>query len=317
MNLTRKTISAGMGLLTLCGVAILALPRTTLAEGPTLQDITAAVTKAESAVQDLRIEFTCVGKPLGQDSESLMSMYPGNCKPSTCVYVKKGDKERLDKLSYEPTSETEQRNATISFGGTRTHALRQIGADQHIGQVMEGRWHAMRSVDYLNPTLTRSAQGDLPLSKELSTMGAELEKDPCTVDGVSCQAIRLYKRLPSGTVLRSFKVYLDPARDYAVIRVEKYWYEFQCLERTVDVEELATVKGVYVATKAKCTTYRRPDNSTTSQPLYEKVLTATNVQVNSGISDSAFALDFPVGTRVWDSTLQIVYQVPEPESPGQ
>jgi hypothetical protein len=148
-------------------------------------------------------------------------------------------------------------------------------------------------------------------------MGAELEKDPCTVDGVSCQAIRLYKRLPSGTVLRSFKVYLDPARDYAVIRVEKYWYEFQCLERTVDVEELATVKGVYVATKAKCTTYRRPDNSTTSQPLYEKVLTATNVQVNSGISDSAFALDFPVGTRVWDSTLQIVYQVPEPESPGQ
>ena len=310
MSTMAKRTAFLAALAVLPGVAILASPRSAPASGPTLQSITTAVTDAEKAIQDIRIEFSCVATPLGEDSDAIKAKYPGRYKPATGVYTKKGDKERLEYLTYAPSSDTDKVPRTIVHDGSNTKLLTEKPDDRKVAKVSAGRWHALRSSFYLNPVLTVSANGDKPLSAELATMDAELVDGTHDVGEISCRLVKLYKKSAKGTILRSFKVYLDPASGYAPVKVETYWYNFLCLERTIEVLETSTVNGVRVATTAKLTSYARPHKSKTSFPLYEKVLTATDVQVNQGVADSTFTLTFPPGTRVWDSTLELIYEIP-------
>ena len=142
-------------------------------------------------------------------------------------------------------------------------------------------------------------------------MDAELQEGSFTINEVSCKLVKLYKKTPKGTILRSFNVYLDPSSNYAPIKIEKYWYNFQCLERVVEVEELTEVGGVYIPQKAVCVIYNRPHGSQTSNAVTQQELTVSSIELNQGIADSVFEPTFAPGTKVWDSTLEVKYTVPE------
>jgi hypothetical protein len=133
---------------------------------------------------------------------------------------------------------------------------------------------------------------------------------------VDCQLVRLLVKTPKGTILRSFNVYLDPARGYAMIKAEKYWDNFVCLERVVEVTELTAFGGVYLPSRAKCTTYDRPDGKMpTSAAVSEQELTVTHTALNAGVGPSQFNLAFAPGVRVTDSTVGVTYTVSEPRMP--
>ena len=310
MHIGRKPIAAVIGILVLCGL-MLNLSATASAAEPTLQDVITAAKNAENAVQNIKIEYSVVGNPLGQDSAAKKLAHPERYKPATCVYFKKGNKERLEQVGYHASSPAEAARSTICYNGSITLYLES--KDKNLGKVSAGRWHRLRTA--FNPVSTFTIAGDKKLSEELSTMSAELVAGLHNVGGVSCRLVKVYKKTPKGTILRSYKAYLDPARNYAPVKVEKYWFNFLCLERTVETQQFTKVGSTYVASKAKCTVYNRPHKSSTSNAVLEIALTATSVKVNQGISDSTFELTFPPETRVWDDITRITYTIPTPELP--
>ena len=309
-----RTKRMGLALVMLCGALIMSIPTTASAEEPTLQSIVTEVSNAENSIQDIKIEYTCIRKPYGVDPNwqpSANERYPGWWKQETGVWQQKGDKIRLDRTYYKTTSATEQIEESTAYNGTNTKYIEPVTKSLTLGKVNSGRWHGFRK--WFNPVLALSATGDTKLSSELANMDAEIQEGSYTINRVSCKLVKLYKKTPKGTILRSFNVYLDPSSNYAPIKVEEYWNNFQCLERTVEVKELTKVGDVYVPTKAICITYNRPHASQTSNAVTQQELTTTNIKVNQGISDSAFELSFAPGTKVWDDTIAIKYIVPELE----
>jgi len=299
-----------MSLMILC---IALLTSSTANAGDSLQDIISAVSTSESAIDDIKIEYTCIRKPYGADPNwqpSANERYPGWWKQETGTWQQKGDKIRLDRTYYKTTSATTQVEESTTYDGTGTKHSESF-AEILNGLVTAGRWHGFRK--WFNPVLALSATGDTKLGSELANMNAEIQEGSYTINRVSCKLVKLYKKTPKGTILRSFNVYLDPSSNYAPIKVEEYWNNFQCLERTVEVKELTKVGDVYVPTKAICITYNRPHASQTSNAVTQQELTTTNIKVNQGISDSAFELSFAPGTKVWDDTIAIKYIVPELE----
>ena len=310
-----RTKIMGLALVMLSGVLIMSIPATASAEEPTLQSIITQISNAENSIQDLKIEYTCIRKPYGSkdrdltpDEQAKKERYPGWYKEETGAWQQKGNKVRLDRTHYRSTSATKQIEESTVYNGTITKH-----SESQLGLINSGRWHGLRT--WFNPVLTLSATGDMKLSDELANMDAEFQEGSYTIDGVSCKLVKLYKKGNGGKLLRSFNVYLDPSSNYAPRKIEKYWYNFQCLERVVEVKELTKVGSVYVASKATCVTYDRPRGSKSSNPISEQELTVANIDVNQGIADSTFELSFRPGTKIWDDVVKIKYDIPvlEPE----
>ncbi len=306
MNISKTATTKTISLVVLCSALILSFSATAFAEDPTLQDIKASVANAENAIQDIKIEYTCVRSPLGEDSAAKKLEHPGHYKPETGVYIKKGSKERLERSPYYARSTTERFEQTISCDGSVTRCLLDARGRKR-ALLGGGRWHGLRK--WFNPVLTFSANGDKKLSEELSTMDAQLVAGLHDVSGTSCRLVKLYKNTGGETPLRSFNVYLDPARNYALVKVEKYWYDFQCLERTVEIQEFTKIGNTYIPAKAKCVTYNRPHKSQTTIAVCEQELTVNSIKLNEGIEDSTFVLTFPYGTKIWDNTLRMSYEI--------
>lgn len=306
-----KTKIMGLTLVMLCG-ALMSIPTTASAGEPTLQSIVTAVGNSESKIQDLKIEYTCIRKPYGVSKDwqpTGKEKYPGWWKQETGVLQQKGNKVRLDRTYYQTTSATTQLEKTLRYNGSTTSssATKSHGANQ--GILSAGRSHGFRK--WFNPILTLSATGDSKLSSELNRANTEFVAGTYDVGGVSCELVKLYNKTPKGTILRSFNVYLDPDSNYAPRKIEKYWYNFKCLERVVEVKEVTKVGDVYVPTKAVCVTYVRPHNSLSSNPVTIQELNVTNIGINDSIADTDFELSFGQGDRVWNSILELNYVLPD------
>jgi hypothetical protein len=300
----------------ICGAVLAGLSSAAMADDVTLSTIITAVQTQESAIQDLKIEYTAVRKPYGVDENWTVEQethYPGFYMPESGVLTLKGNKIKLARTYYDTTSRVDQVTETIVYNGANTRSLLHSGRGPDFGVVSAGRWHGLRR--WFNPLLAMSASGDMGLSAELATRDTEIG-GLVTVNNVECRLVKLYKKTPSGAVLRSYKVYLDPARNYALIKAEKYWNNFVCLENVVEVTQLTHVGNVYVPTKATCVRYNRPSGkSPTSNAVDTAELTATAATLNAGVSDSVFDLAFEPGTKVRDSVLGFSYIIDEPQMP--
>lgn len=312
MKTKRRLIVAG--LMILCGALLTS--STARAEGyVTREDVITAVKNAENAIQDLKIEYTCIRRPCGskgrkltKDEQAKVDKYPGWYKQETGVLQQNGSKLRLD-WTYYRSSVTKPRQQSIAYDGSKTLRSESRPDSSVQGVLSAGRSHNFRR--WFNPVLTLSATGDNKLSDELGSKDADLAVEDHDVKGAACRLIKLYKENRKGNIVRSFNVYLDPDKNYAIRKVEKYWDEFLCLEQTVEVEEFTKAGGVYVPSKAVCVTYNRPRGSLTSEPVYEQELNVTGITLNKGIEVSVFELKFKAGARVWNSILEIGYTVKE------
>ncbi len=298
---------------------VLAIAASSAMAADGLKSIVSKIDAAEKGINNLTIEYSCVRTPckgprgLTPEVTQTVVKYPGFFFTETGVYVQKGNHVRLDRTYRDAVSTDQQITETIAFNGQSTRTLQDTPRAKVAkqGVVSAGRWHGLRN--FFNPVLMLSATGDQKLHKELSSMGAELVPELEAVDGVPCQVVKLYKKAPSGAVLRSFKVYLDPAQDYAMVKAEKYWFNFQCLERAVQIREFTQAGNSRIPSKASCITYIRDSKSKTSYPAYEQVLTATVVDKDKKVDDAAFNLNYTKGVRVWDDIVKMGYMVaPDP-----
>lgn len=285
---------------------------------PELEKIAATIEQAEDRIEDLHLEYTCTRQPAGSEGRELteaeqeeMGRYPGWYKPEIGVYQIKGGMIRIDRTRYETTSTDETIDETIVLDQYGTKVITEVPDSRtpHQAMVIPNRWHGLRN--FFNPVLTSTSTGDFKLSEEIRGMDAELLPDQAVVNGVNCQVIKLTKRADSGAALRTFKVYLDPARDYSMVKSEKYWYDLQCLERVVEIKDYQEIDGVYIPTHAVNTNYNRPRNSKTSYPSNEQVLTVQQTNLNHGMANTNFAVDFAEGTKVQDGLLHMSYTIPD------
>ncbi|MHC4154681.1 MAG: hypothetical protein ACYST6_07135 [Planctomycetota bacterium] len=276
---------------------------------PTLLRIIEAVKETEDRIKDLRIEYTCTRRPCGVQEDwtpSADEEYPGRYKLETGVWTQKGEKVRLNRTYFDPTSTTKQIYLSLAYNGADTKRLEDRPEGPDFGLISAGRSHKFRT--RFNPLLSFAATGDKKLSEELTAMDAELADGLHDVSDAACNLVRLYKKSSSGKrILRTFNVYLDPHQNYAVRKVEKYWYDFLCPERTVEVKEFTTIDGVPLASKVACVTYQRPHRSDTSYPLFEQQLDITSIQLNQGIQDSEFEIAFGKNVKVWDDVFKLRY----------
>ena len=286
----------------------------------TLQEIINVVKKTEDAIKDLSIEYTCVripygskGRDLTPEEQAKMDKYPGWYKPETGTWRIKGDKIMLDRTFYHSQSDAKPLRHSISYDGKNTHILTEGLDGSSPGLISPERSHNFRT--FFNPIRTLTATGDKKLSGELSSMDAELASGDYEVGGVPCKMVKLYQRHPNKKdfILRTYRLYLDPKVNYAPRKTERYWYDFECLENTVEVKEFTTVNGINVPSKAICISYNRPDVTKDSIPVSEQELNATGIKVNQdgGIADSVFDLKFAVGTKVWDERFEVNYTIKE------
>lgn len=315
MNVMKKTKFTAMSLMILCWGLVLSFSAAASADAPALAEIASNVESSESAIQDLKIEYTCLRIPYGSKGRKLtraekakMDKFPGWYKQETGVWIQKGDKIKLERTYYFSTSATVQITKTTCYDGFATKAREHSETRPDLGVISKGRSHSFRS--WFNPLLTFSATGDKNLSRELGDIDTELVSGSHEVKGKSCQLVKVYKNKTPTSCLRSYKVYLDPKSNYAPVKIEKYWNNFRCLEQTVEVTELTKVDDVYIATKARYVNYDKPAHSDKSYPVSEQELTVTNVELNEGVADSEFELDFFPGTSVWNDILAIGYKIP-------
>ncbi len=316
MNVMKKTKFTAMSLMILCWGLVLSLAVAASADATNLAEIASAAESSESAIQDLKIEYTCLRIPYGSKGRKLtraekakMDKFPGWYKQETGVWIQKGDKIKLERTYYFSTSETIQITKTKCYDGSVTKAREHSESRPDLGSITKGRSHSFRV--WFNPLLTFSATGDKNLSQELGDIDTELVSGSHKVNGKSCQLVKVYKNKTPTSCLRSYKVYLDPKSNYAPVKVEKYWDNFRCLEHTVEATELTKVGDIYVATKARYVNYNKPAGSDKSYPVSEQELIVTKVELNEGVADSEFELKFFPGTRVWNAILELGYIVPE------
>jgi outer membrane lipoprotein-sorting protein len=284
----------------LAGVIFIGTPM--MASGaPTIEEIATAVKNAEDSVQDLTIEYTAVRRPYGSKGRDLtaaeqkrVNKYPGKYKASTGVFKIKGDKIRLDRTLYRSTSTTKTITDTIAYDG-QTTVSQSTRIDN--GLVTAGLWHGFRA--FINPWRALTVRGVMKLSEELKNMGANILPDLEEVNGTSCRVVKLYRKV-GATVRRSYKAYLDPARNYAVVRVEEYWYDFEELSSVMQVNSFTRVNSLYIPEKALVVRYHKSNG----KPHLEYEMEVTNISSNQNVSDSVFSPNFPVGTRVWHEALK-------------
>lgn len=316
MNVMKKAKFTAMSLMILCCGLVLSLAAAAPADAPNLAAIASAAESSESAIQDLKIEYTCLRIPYGSKGRNLtraekakMDKYPGWYKQETGVWIQKGDMIKLERTYYFSTSRTDEITKTMCYDGSVTKTREHSETRPDLGVISKGRSHSFRR--WFNPLLTLSATGDKNLSVELGDIDTELVSGSHEVKGKSCQLVKVYKNKTPTSCLRSYKVYLDPKSDYAPIKIEKYWNNFRCLEQTVEVTELTEVGDVYLASKARCVRYNKPSGSDKSYPVGELELTVTNIELNEGVDDSEFELTFLPGTKVWNDILAVGYKIPE------
>lgn len=315
MNVMKKTKFTAMSLMILCWGLVLSFAAAAPADAPNLSAIASAAESSESAIQDLKIEYTCLripydskGRDLTRAEKAKMDKFPGWYKQETGVWIQKGDKIKLERTYYFSASATDEITKTKCYDGSVTKAREHSETRPDLGVITKGRSHSFRR--WFNPLLTFSATGDKNLSQELGDIDTELVSGSHEVKGKSCQLVKVYKNKTPASCLRSYKVYLDPKSNYAPVKIEKYWNNFRCLEHTVEVTELTKVDDIYIATKARCVRYNKPSGSDKSYPVGEQELTVTNVEFNEGVADSEFELEFFPGTRVWNAILELGYIVP-------
>ncbi len=311
MNVMKKTKLTAISLMMLCMSLVLSFAVTASAGDPTLANIASAVENTENAIQDLKIEYTCIRRPFGADENwqpSANERYPGWYKPETGVFIQKGNKIKLKRLLYPTTSATKQVEDIISYDGEITR--HQVHSPD-IGLITSGRWHGLRR--WFNPILTLSASGEKKLSQEIADVETELVAGLHNVNGKSCRLLKMYRKTATDTTLCSFNVYVDPNSGYAPVKIEKYIKDFQCLEQTVEIKEFTKSGNVYIPSKAKFVAYNLPRGSKVSVPVYEQELTVTNIDINEGVEDSVFDLTFAPGTRVWNGVAKFSFVVPKVE----
>ncbi len=316
MNVMKKTKFTAMSLMILCWGLVLSLAVAASADAPNLAEIASAVENSESAIQDLKIEYTCLRIPYGSKGRKLtraekakMDKYPGWYKQETGVWIQKGDKIKLERTYNFSASENVQITKTTCYDGSVTKVREHSESRPDLGLISKGRSHSFRR--WFNPLLTFSATGDKNLSQELGDIDTELVSGSHEVKGKSCQLVKVYKNKTPTSCLRSYKVYLDPKSNCAPVKIEKYWNNFRCLEQTVEVTELTKVGDIYLATKARCVRYNKPAGSDNSYPVGEQELTVTNIELNEGVDDSEFELNFLPGTRIWNDILAVGYKIPK------
>jgi hypothetical protein len=280
---------------------------TVFASEQDLAGIVTAVQASESRIQDMSIEYTCIRKPFGR-SDVPNDGYPGWWKQQSGTLTVKGDKVKLER-SYFDSVTAKPLKQVLAYGGALTLNSCTTADSNDIGCCAEGRTHNFSS--WFNPILALSVTGGKSFSAELLQMDAVLKPETANVNGVTCQVIELYRKTAKGTNLRSFKVYVDPSKDWAIRKVEKYWNNFKCLEKVMEIKEYTTTGGVLIPSKATYIEYERPHGKKTSTPVVEQELQVTNIKLNQQVPDSAFAVVFSPGTKVWNDILRMSYVIPD------
>ncbi len=299
----------------ICGAVLTGVSTSAPAADTSLSDIAAAVRGRESALQNVTIQYVCTnsgkyGSSCLDDRES----FPGMYMPESGVLTLNNGKMKLERTYYERGSVTKTIKQTIAFDGTKTVRLTEDAPHGH-GLVGTGRWYGGFGLSF-NPLVTLSATGEQALSDELSAMNPEPAGEEL-VNGVPCKVFKLYlHRDNDGAINRTFKLYVDPGHNGALVKVEKYYDNFACLRKTMEVKELVQVSGVYLASKAVLTDYNRPDAiAPVSYPTWETEMVVTGVTFNQAVAESAFRVAFPAGALVNDGILNKLYTVETVEPP--
>jgi hypothetical protein len=298
----------------LCGV-IFASSSAFAEETVTLDQIVKAVRQNETQLKDCQISYTTTCKPYNADSRQLtkaevdkMARYPGHYLPEEGVLKIKGEQIKLVCYPYMATSKVKKGEHILAYDGD---IVRGETKEDKTGVVAKGRTHMFRFS--FNPLLVYSATGDMSLSEELQTMKAELVAGLIDVDKTPCQVVKLYKMADNNFIVRSFKVYLDPARNFSLLKVEKFWFDFQCLERTMTVTGFTAGDGVYTPVKASQVRYARSYKTKTSQPVTERQLTVQATNSKAINSDDEFVLTYAPETTVWDDIIKESFKVKSEE----
>jgi hypothetical protein len=132
------------------------------------------------------------------------------------------------------------------------------------------------------------------------------------VDGVEC--LTLATMTPAKTP--NTIVYLDPARDFAVLGVETFiytrgeeggktelYYRWMC-------EDLVNFgNGIWLPTKIVQEYYRTGPRRASESPRARRVTTVERLAVNKGVEDKLFTDVFPLGIRVWDAVHRLNYRL--------
>jgi len=272
-------------------------------EKPTIEQIVAAVKNAENSVQDLTVEYTATMRPYGSkgrdlttDEQKVVDKFPGRYKTQSGVFTIKGDKMRLEYLAYPGESTEKQYSNVLTYDGQTT--INQNGR-YNTGLVTAGLSHHFRLA--VNPWRAVTVGGDMKLSKELEKMNPEVISELEEVNGTPCQVVKLYKK-NAGRVMRSYKVYLDPSSNYAVKKIEKFWYSFKRPETVMEVNEFSKVSSnVYFPSKVLLVYH----DQSSSKPTHECEIDITKISVDKNVSDSVFTQSFWPGARVWDDILKM------------
>jgi hypothetical protein len=246
---------------------------------------------------------------LTPEEQAKMDRAPGRYKPETGTWTIKGNKISLDRMVYQPRSDTKQLRRSISYDGKNTRILMESSDGSLPGLVIPGRSHRFRT--FFNPVLTLTAVGDKKLSAELGSYESELDKEFHMVGDVRCNLVRLYKKNNKGNIAESYKLYLDPERNYALVRTEKYYKNFMCLSSVNEVKKFTTINDILIPAEASCVTYNITETGKDSAPVSERTLLVTNTKLNQpgGIDDTDYDLKFPEGTKVWDERFKVRYKM--------
>ena len=192
---------------------------------------------------------------------------------------------------------------TFSYDGERRSRVdfprgREMTPFAAIGNLDADGWFFQREFPLLqamvfNTNKLNDSQKSLDLYVMLNTPGTHVYQKRTVIDGVSCILVANMAR----------RVYLDPERDFSVIRYEGYRVEFgtddnitgaSLITRRVFEDLKDYGNGLWLPSKIKNSFYEN------GQKIWAETITVEKLAINEGIDESLFTGNFPEKTLVFD-----------------
>ena len=136
-----------------------------------------------------------------------------------------------------------------------------------------------------------------------------------TIDGVSCRVLEA-KNTVIGGLLQSLRVWIDPARDFHMMKLEGYLhkkskppFKKQNLYTQIDNITLKESNGCWFPAAGSCQHFHQ--NMFGNKPDILIRLEVDDIHINQGIDDDEFRIQFPTGCAVHDEFAQNYFVVGE------
>jgi hypothetical protein len=296
---------AWLAVLFAAGVALLVRPGAVQAQpaDPVLEEVKAAWKKRQETARAVRVSWVQKDtRPRGTINVSIpKDVKDGEILPPTdttheakCKLLIDGDKSRIftDEMIWNvPLKSFQRMEIDSAFQDGRSVSLNRFGGQPFPGgSIKKERWNS-NSRDVSQWPVLAAFRGTDPDAMNRMDLGAYTTARRTPLGGVPMVEVMREKNETRGEV----KIWVDPAQDFAARRFEQYSRDGN-LQQRITIGTRKDVSGLWVPNTWSAALYDGPKLIRTVEAKVGELA------VNPDTTPDDFRIDFPVGTKVTDST---------------